>query len=130
MTPYTFYTIHTVIDIGDGSTPTIKDGKFTGAMNLSRILEAIMVHDYPIMVSVVKTEVDLTKGNNSEFYNLPSSWGKCTVSTFKFSLSKDVNLRIHGIPLVLPTELNNQRITKFIMNNSTRNISVSKQTFS
>lgn len=130
MTPYTFYTIHTVVDIGDGSTPTIIDGKFTGAMNLSRILEAIMVHDYPMMVSVVRNEVDLTKGNNSEFYNLPSSWGKCIVSTFKFSLSKDVNLKIHGIPLVLPTELNYQRITKFITNNSTRNISVSKQTFS
>ncbi len=130
MTPYTFYTIHTVVDIGDGSTPTIIDGKFTGAMNLSRILETIMIHDYPMMVSVVRNEVDLTKGNNSEFYNLPSQWGKCIISTFKFSLSKDVNLRIHGIPLVLPTELNNQRITKFIMHNCTRNISVSKQTFS
>lgn len=130
MKPYTFYTINTVVDIGDGSTPTILDSKFTGAMNLSRLLESIMVHDYPMMVSVVKNEVDLNKGNNAEFYDLPSSWGKCTVSTFKFAIPMDVNLRINGIPLVLPTEVNRQRITKFITMNSTRNISISKQTFS
>lgn len=130
MKPYTFYTINTVVDIGDGSTPTIIDSKFTGAMNLSRLLEAIMVHDYPMMVSVVRNEVDLTKGNNSEFYSLPSVWGKCIVSTFKFALPIDVNLRLNGIPLVLPTVVNNDRITKFITTNCTRNISISKQTFS
>lgn len=130
MKPYTFYTIHTVVDIGDGSTPTIIDGKFTGAMNLSRLIEAIMVFDYPMMVSVVKTDVDLMKDNNSDFYNLPSSWGKCTVSTFKFALPMDVNLQISGIPLVLPTVVNNIRITKLNTATSSRNISISKQTFS
>ena len=123
MKPYTFYTIHTVVDIGDGKTPTIIDSKFTGAMNLSRLLEAIMV-------SVVKNEVDLYKDNNSSFYNMPISWGKCTISTFKFALPMDVELRLNGIPLVLPTELNGKRITKFITSGDDINISISKQTFS
>lgn len=130
MKPYTFYTIHTVVDIGDGKTPTIIDSKFTGAMNLSRLLEAIMVYDYPMMVSVVKNEVDLYKDNNSSFYNIPFSWGKCTISTFKFALPMDVELRLNGIPLVLPTELNGKRITKFITSGDDINISISKQTFS
>lgn len=130
MKPYTFYTIHTVVDIGDGSTPTIIDGQFTGAMNLSRMIEAVMVYDYPMMVSVVRNEVDLMQGNNSDFYDLPSSWGKCTVSTFKFALPMDVTLQISGIPLVLPTVVNNTRLTRFVTFGSTRNISISKQTFS
>lgn len=129
MKPYTFYTIHTVVDIGDGSTPPITDGKFTGAMNLSRLIETVMVFDYPMMVSIVKTDVDLTSGNNSDFYGLPSSWGNCTVSTFKFAIPMDVNLNINGVPLVLPTIVNNIRITKFNAVNSSRNISISKQTF-
>lgn len=130
MKPYTFYTIHTVVDIGDGSTPAIKDDKFTGAMNLSRIVEAVMMFDYPMMVSVVRNEVDLSKGNNSEFYDLPSSWGKCTISTFKFAIPMDVTIQVNGIPLVLPTVVNGTRITKFNSVNSSRNISISKQTFS
>ena len=83
MKPYTFYTINTIVDIGDGSTPAIIDGKFTGAMNLSRIVDSVMVYDYPMMVSILRAEVDLSKGNNSEFYGLPPVWGKCIVSTFK-----------------------------------------------
>lgn len=127
---YTFYTIHTVVDIGDGSTSPINNGKFTGAMNLSRLIETVMVYDYPMMVSIVRTEVDLSSGNNSDFYNLPSSWGQCVVSTFKFALPMDVNLNISGIPLVLPTIVNNIRITQFNSVNTSRNISISKQTFS
>lgn len=130
MKPYTFYTIHTVVDIGDGSTPAILDDKFTGAMNLSRIVEAVMVYDYPMMVSVVKNEVDLTKNNNSDFYDLPTSWGKCTISTFKFAIPMDVMIQVNGIPLVLPTVVNGTRITKFNSVFSNRNISISKQTFS
>lgn len=129
MKPYTFYTINTVVDIGDGSTPMINDGKFTGAMNLSRLVETITIHDYPMMVSIVKNEVDLSKDSNSDFYNLPAFWGKCTVSTFKFALTNDVTLKINGVPLVLPTVVNNSRITKFLTMNSTRNISIIKQTF-
>lgn len=130
MKPYTFYTINTVVDIGDGSTPTIIDSKFTGAMNLSRLLECVMEYDYPMMVSVVKTEVNLSDENNSSFYNLPSTWGKCIVSTFKFAIPMDVELRINGIPLVLPTVVNNNRITKFAITGKESNISISKQTFS
>lgn len=130
MKPYTFYTIHTIVDIGDGSTPTIIDGKFTGAMNLSRIVESVMEYDYPMMVSIVKDEVDLSKGNNSDFYALPASWGKCIISTFKFALPVDVNININGIPLVLPTVVNKTRLTRFNLVSSTRNISISKQTFS
>lgn len=129
MKPYTFYTINTIVDIGDGSTPAIHDGKFTGAMNLSRIVDSVMEYDYPMMVSVVKTEVDLSKGNNSEFYGLPASWGKCIVSTFKFALPVDVHINVNGIPLVLPTTVNKTRITRFNMVSSTRNLSISKQTF-
>lgn len=128
MKAYTFYTIHTVVDIGDGSTATIVDGKFTGAMNLSRIVEAVMVYDYPMMVSVVRDEVDLSKSNNSEFYDLPSSWGKCIVSTFKFTIPMNVTINLNGIPLVLPSIVNGTRITKFNAAMSTRNISISKQT--
>lgn len=130
MRPYTFYTIHTVVDIGDGSTPAIINDKFTGAMNLSRIVEAVMMYDYPMMVSVVRTEVDLSKNNNSDFYDLPSSWGKCIISTFKFAIPMDVMIQVNGIPLVLPTVVNGTRITKFNAVNSNRNISISKQTFS
>lgn len=130
MKPYTFYTIHTIVDIGDGSTPAIIDGKFTGAMNLSRIVESVMEYDYPMMVSITKDEVDLAKGNNSDFYALPPSWGKCTVSTFKFALPVDVHINVNGIPLVLPTIVNKTRLTRFNMVSSTRNISISKQTFS
>lgn len=129
MKPYTFYTINTVVDIGDGSTPTISDGKFTGAMNLSRIVESVMEYDYPMMVSVIKAEVDLSKGNSSEFYALPPSWGKCIVSTFKFALPVNVHINLNGIPLVLPTMVNKTRVTRFNMVTSTRNISISKQTF-
>lgn len=130
MNSYTFYTINTVIDIGDGSTPPIINETFTGAMNLSRLLESIMVYDHPMMVSVVRNVVDLSKNNNSTFYNLPSKWGECVVSTFKFTLPMDVNISINGIPLVLPTVVNNSRLTKFNMVTSERNISISKQTFS
>lgn len=130
MKPYTFYTINTIVDIGDGSTPTIIDGKFTGAMNLSRIIDSVMVYDYPMMVSVVKSEVDLSSGNNAEFYDLPPVWGKCIISTFKFALPVDVHINLNGIPLVLPTTVNKTRITRFNMASSTRNLSISKQTFS
>ncbi|AQW88817.1 hypothetical protein pEaSNUABM50_00288 [Erwinia phage pEa_SNUABM_50] len=130
MNSYTFYTINTVIDIGDGNTPPINDGIFTGAMNLCRLVESVMIFDRPMMVSVVRTEVDLSKNNNAAFYNLPSAWGECIVSTFKFALPMDVNVNCNGIPLVLPTEVNGTRLTKFNSVTSERNISISKQTFS
>jgi|AGFT01.1.fsa_nt_gi hypothetical protein len=129
MKPYTFYTINTIVDIGDGSTPAIIDGKFTGAMNLTRIIQSVMDYDYPMMVSIVKNEVDLSKGNNSDFYNLPPSWGKCIVSTLKFALPVDVHIQLTGIPLVLPTVVNKTRITRFNLAYSTRNTSITKQTF-
>lgn len=129
MNSYTFYTINTIIDIGDGNTTPISDGIFTGAMNLCRLVESIMVFDRPMMVSVVKTNVDLRKNNNSTFYNLPSSWGECIVSTFKFTLPMDVNINCNGIPLVLPTVVNGHRLTKFNSTTSERNISILKQTF-
>lgn len=130
MNSYTFYTINTVIDIGDGSTPTILDGKFTGAMNLTRLVESVMVYDYPMMVSVVCTEVDLSKQTNSVFYNLPRIWGNCVVSTFKFALPMEVSIPISGIPLVLPTEVNGIRLTRFNNTTSERNTSITYQTFS
>lgn len=122
--------MNTVVDIGDGNTAPILDGSFTGAMNLCRLIESIMIFDRPMMVSVTKSIVDLSKNNNSSFYNLPSSWGECTVSTFKFVLPMDVNVNCNGIPLVLPTVVNNSRLTKFNSVTTERNISISKQTFS
>lgn len=130
MNSYTFYTIHTVIDIGDGSTPTILDGKFTGAMNLCRIVESVMMYHHPMMVSVTKTLVDLNKLTNSTFYGLPQTWGECIVSTFKFAIPMDVNLTLNGIPLVLPCEVNGRRLTKLNSTTSERNVCISKQTFS
>ncbi len=130
MISYTFYTVNTVIDIGDGKTPPIVNNEFTGAMNLSRLVECVMLFDRPMMVSVVSTDVDLSKNNNSAFYNLPSIWGECTVSTFKFALPMDVELQLNGIPLVLPTIVNGIRLTKFNSVTSERNISITKQTFS
>ena len=130
MISYTFYTINTVIDIGDGNTPPIVDGEFTGAMNLSRLIECVMMFDRPMMVSVVRAEADLSKNNNSAFYNLPSNWGECIVSTLKFALPMDVELKVNGVPLVLPSEVNGVRLTKFNSVSSERNISITKQTFS
>ncbi|EBS4516390.1 hypothetical protein DQT32_03035 [Salmonella enterica subsp. enterica serovar Braenderup] len=130
MISYTFYTVNTVIDIGDGKTPPIVNEMFTGAMNLSRLVECVMVFERPMMVSVVRTEVDLSKNNNSSFYNLPSTWGECIVSTFKFALPMDVDIKVNGVPLVLPTEVNGTRLTRFNSVTSERNISITKQTFS
>lgn len=130
MNSYTFYTIHTVIDIGDGSTSTIVDGKFTGAMNLCRIVESVMMYHHPMMVSVTKALVDLSKPTNATFYNLPRVWGECVVSTFKFAIPMDVTISLNGIPLVLPVEVNGKRLTKFNNTTSERNLSISKQTFS
>lgn len=130
MNSYTFYTIHTVIDIGDGSTPTILDNKFTGAMNLCRIVESVMMFHHPMMVSVTKELVDLGKPTNSTYYGLPQIWGECIVSTFKFAIPMDVNISITGIPLVLPCIVNGQRLTKFNSTASNRNVCISKQTFS
>lgn len=130
MNSYTFYTINTVIDIGDGSTPTIIDGKFTGAMNLTRLVESVMVYDYPMMVSVVRNQVDLSKVNNADYYNLPRFWGNCVVSTFKFTLPMEVSIPLSGIPLVVPTVVNDLRLTRFTTATSERNTSITYQTFS
>lgn len=131
MKSYTFYTVTTVVDIGDGSTkPIISDNKFTGTMNLCRLVETIMVHSYPMMVSVVHCVVDLSKNNNHSYYGLPECWGECTVSTFKFALPMDIDINVDGIPLVLPTIVNGVRITKFSTESSTKNIHITKQTFS
>lgn len=130
MNSYTFYTINTVVDIGDGKISPIVDTNFTGTMNLSRLVECIMMYERPMMVSINKTIVDLSSGTNSSFYNLPSSWGECVISTFKFALPIDVDFTFNGIPLVLPTLVNGIRLTKFNSVTTERNISITKQTFS
>lgn len=130
MKSYTFYTISTVVDIGDGHTKPIENEKMTSTVNLNRLLEQIMVHSYPMMVSVSETLVDLKKYTNSSYYNLPAKWGECIVRTFKFALEHDVDIKIDGIPLVLPTIVNGIRINKFVSTGTERNISISKKTFS
>lgn len=127
MKSYTFYTIHTVIDIGDGSTSSVENGSFT---NLARLVEGIMLYSYPMMVSIHKTNIDLQDSLNSTFYDLPKTWGNVCISTFKFTLDKDVDLNVDGIPLVLPTIIKNNRITKFHSTGVDKNISIQKQTFS
>lgn len=127
MTPYTFYTIHTVVEIGDGSTSSVENGTFT---NLARLVESIMQHSYPMMVSIHKTMVDLSDESNSTFYDLPKSWGNASISTFKFALDKNVELNFDGIPLVLPSVVKSNRIIKFQSTGSEKNISIQKQTFS
>lgn len=128
---YTFYTINTVVDIGDGNSGILNSDKFTSTMNLMRLAECIMQHSYPLMVSVTKNEVDLRDNTISNYYNLPQYWGKCTVSTFKFSLELDIDLNIDNIPLVIPTVLDNDRIVKFKTSNinGTINTSILKTTF-
>lgn len=129
MTPYTFYTIYTVIDIGDGKT--IDESEIlNSSKNLSRLLESIMSYSYPMMVSLTITDVDLSKHNNSNYYSLPRKWGECKISTFKFALPIDINISIDGVPLVVPTIVNGIRISKFKISSSERNISITKQTFS
>lgn len=130
MKAYTFYTINTVVDIGDGSTKPIENNKVTSTVNLNRLLEQIMVHSYPMMVSVNEIQVDLSSSTESVHYNLPSIWGKCTVRVFKFALPVDIDIKIDGVPLVIPTLINDQRISKFTSTGDERNISINKKTFS
>ena len=128
MKNYTFYTINTVIDIGDGNS-TIKNGNLTSGMNLNRLLESIMLYSYPMMVSIVRDKIDLTKNNNNTYYSLPIYWGECMISTFKFALPIDVDIDIDGIPLVVPCYVNNIRISKFDSITTNWNISITKQSF-
>lgn len=129
MTPYTFYTIHTVIDIGDGNS-TKQNDILNSSKNLARLLESIMIQSYPMMVSLHTDEVDLSKNNNSAYYSLPRIWGMCKISTFKFALPMDVEISIDGVPLVLPSTVSGNRISKFKITGTDRNISITKQTFS
>ena len=99
MKKYTFYTITTVVDIGDGVTGSVKNGEFTATINLARLVDTIQQHAYPMMVPVTSTEVHLGRDGNDSFYHLPAVWGSCKVTTFKFSLDVDVDLDINGIPL-------------------------------
>lgn len=127
---YTFYTINTVIDIGDGEQPVIKSGNVTTSMNLNRMVESIMIHGYPMMVSVQETIVDLEKDNNSYFYGLPKIWGECKIWTFKFSLNDyKETIKMDGIPLVIPVNVNGMRINKFDSVSKIKNTSISFKTF-
>lgn len=129
MTPYTFYTIHTVIDIGDGRNVNETE-ILNSSKNLTRLLESIMSYSYPMMVSLNISDVDLSKNNNHTYYSLPRVWGECKISTFKFALPIDINISIDGVPLVMPCIVNGVRISKFKLSGSERNISITKQTFS
>ena len=129
MTPYTFYTIHTVIDIGDGKNVNETE-ILNSSKNLSRLLESIMSYSYPMMVSLTISDVDLSKNNNSNYYSLPRIWGECKISTFKFALPMNINISIDGVPLVMPCVINDVRISKFKLSEPDRNISITKQTFS
>lgn len=129
MTPYTFYTIHTVIDIGDGRNVNETE-ILNSSKNLTRLLESIMSYSYPMMVSLTISDIDLSKNNNHAYYSLPRVWGECKISTFKFTLPMDINISIDGVPLVMPCVVNDVRISKFKLSGSERNISITKQTFS
>lgn len=129
MTPYTFYTIHTVIDIGDGRNVNETE-ILNSSKNLTRLLESIMSYSYPMMVSLNISDVDLSKNNNHTYYSLPRVWGECKISTFKFALPMDINISIDGVPLVMPCVVNGVRISKFKLSGSELNISITKQTFS
>ncbi|WNA16018.1 structural protein [Xanthomonas phage XaC1] len=128
MTPYTFYTIHTVIDIGDGNSK--QNNILNSSKNLTRLLESIMSKSYPMMVSLHTDKIDLSKNNNSSYYALPRLWGECTISTLKFALPMDIDIPVDGVPLVVSTLVNQYRITKFKSTGLDRNISITKQTFS
>lgn len=131
MKNYTFYIINTVVDIGDGETGSVLNGKLTGTINLGRMVDCIMQHSYPMMVSVTSKVVDLGLEANASYYSLPQEWGLCTVSTFKFTLDKNAEIELTGIPLVVPGEVNGNRITKYSTTCSTelQNTSIEKRTF-
>lgn len=129
MNHYTFYIVHTVIDIGDGEKGSVQNGKLTGTINLGRLVESIMQHSYPMMVSVNTRNVDMSK--DASYYSLPEEWENCVVSTFKFALDSNANIDIDGIPLVVPCVVNDVRITKYntVTGVELKNTSIEKRTF-
>lgn len=133
MKEYTFYTINTVVDIGDGKNECVLNGNITTTLNLYKLIECVTNYDYPMMVSIsIDENVDLTIEENKNYYNLPSIWGVCDIYTLKFTLSKNINLTFDGIPLVIPSIVNNNRISKFIENtelSNIKNISINKESF-
>lgn len=126
---YTFFTIHTVIDIGSGEK---LDNIFelSPKTNLKRVLDYVTPYGYPMMVSVTKTVVDLEKKENQKFYSLPKCWGECVVHTLKFSISGNItSFELQGIPLAFPTIVNSIRISKFDSICKNNNTSIRTQTF-
>lgn len=131
MKSYTFYIVNTVVDIGDGETGSVLNGELTGTINLGRMVESIMQHSYPMMVSVNTKMVDLSKDANASYYSLPAEWKYCKVSTFKFALEHDAVLDIDGIPLVVPCIVGDVRISKYNTSSALEliNTSIEKRTF-
>lgn len=126
---YTFFTIYTVVLVGNGEK-TETPIELTPQANLKRILDYLDKFGYPILITISTDIVDLNLSENQNYYKLPYIWGKCTVSTIKFSIKgehKDVC--INGIPLPFCHEVNDIRISKFDSVSCDNNIFITTETF-
>ncbi|AUS02602.1 hypothetical protein NVP2275O_021 [Vibrio phage 2.275.O._10N.286.54.E11] len=130
---YRFLTIHTVIDIGNGTTALTDDeGNITTTANLSRIVDTVMRYSYPFMTSVSSCDVDLSKNKNKAYYRLGSNWSNvCNIFTFKFAVESSTNIcpdlkrSLDGIPVVI----SNDGIDRFILDGNDRNTTIIENFF-
>ena len=135
---YKFITMHTLVDIGNGIVPLINDeGELTTTANLSRIVDTITRISYPFMTTISKCQVDFSKDKNKIFYRLGTSWiAPAEVYTFKFAVKttdSDISNKIHrsldGVPVVIVTDVNNTKITRFITDGNDKNITIIENKF-
>lgn len=133
MTNYTFVSIHTLVNLGDGHTSLINDdGGITTTANLARLVDNVMCFSYPIVTRVESQLVDLSTTKNKAYYKLPHWDGVYRVYTFKFTVC-DINAdalrkRLDNIPLVIPTYVHQEsaavRLTRFITAGTNRNTTI------
>lgn len=127
---YIFVTIHTLIDIGDGSTGLIDgSGNISTTANLARIVDTVLRFSHPFMTTILSATVDLSKERNKIYYRLGTNWDlEQTVFTFKFAIKTVDNIcerlrcSLDGVPLVIPNA--NNSIDRFITTGPNKNTTI------
>lgn len=124
---YQFFTIHTLIDIGDGKTALLDDdGSITPTANLSRIVDTILRFAYPFMTTVSSCVVDLSKDKNKSYYRLSSEHNdNLEIFTFKFAV-KSENI-LHELVSSLdnvPVVISNHGFVKFQTSGTDKNTTI------